>query len=457
MIDQSLYALSPIDGRYHQVTLPLQDYCSEAALIKQRIKLECLYLVALSKVGVVRPLSPIEVSILDALSEQSAALDGVKELEKTTKHDVKAVEYWLRKKCTSTSLSDVSPYLHFGLTSEDINNLAYGMLIQQSLAQVMLPAAREVLRTLTTLAKETVNLPMLARTHGQPAVPTTLGKELTITATRLLGVLRKLDSFTMDGKLNGAVGGFHAHTFSYPEIDWSQLSRDFVISLGLRPLELTSQINPHDDIVELCGLLLHLNAILTGFSQDIWRYISDSWLVQIGKQDDVGSSTMPQKINPIEFENAEGNLTMAGSLLEGFARKLPISRLQRDLSDSTILRNLGVAFGHSLVAYTSLNKAIPKLKANDETIHHDLHKNYAVLLEAWQTLSRTAGDDAAYEKAASLGKNTVISAEEWRALTKDQPKKLQNLTPDTYLGQTISLATTALKHCTAYLTERSHA
>jgi adenylosuccinate lyase len=297
---------------------------------------------------------------------------------------------------------------------------------------------------------------MLARTHGQPAVPTTLGKEILVFGIRLMTQIERLEKLQFQAKFNGAVGGYQAQVFALPSVDWLALNKELVTSLGFEFSELTTQVSFNEDLVELFTILHQVNSIFIDFNQDIWRYISDDWLVQSTKKDQVGSSTMPQKVNPIDFENSEGNLELANALFELFARKLPVSRLQRDLSNSTIMRNIGSAFGYSLLAYTSLHRGLGKISANEVVISQSLNKNYNILAEAWQTLARANGDNQAYEKLAMLSKNTALSKEKWQQLTANIDSRLSNLTPETYLGLSVFLTKKYLKKINQYLKISRH-
>lgn len=445
----TLQALSPLDGRYHSRVSSLQPFFSEAALIRYRVKIEALYLEYLSKYGVVRSFSKAEIIFLRQLSNLNESdLEQVKKYEREINHDVKAVEYFIRQQLAETSLKDIRSFIHIALTSEDVNNLAYRLMIQEGVREAVFPELYTVLEKLLQFAEATVTLPMLARTHGQPAIPTTLGKELAIFCKRLCTKLTTLHSVKLSGKLNGAVGGYQAMVIAAPSVDWLQLSQEMVEELGLTWNELTTQVNPADDIVELLSYFHQLNSILLDLNQDIWRYISDEWLVQVGKEKEVGSSTMPQKVNPIEFENSEGNLVVANALLEGFNRKLPVSRLQRDLSDSTVMRNVGSCFGYCLLAYTSLQKGLQKLAPNPEKMLTALESNYSILLEALQVSLRATGDTEAYEKAMAAGKGKVLTVEDWHHLTKNAPAAVRDLTPTTYLGLSVPIAQKILKKCT---------
>jgi len=461
MARDPLTALSALDGRYARKLSSVADAFSETALIKWRVFVEIEYFLLLSKYGVVREITAAEKKNLKAIPEQFELSSGdnesinaaqrVKDFEATTHHDVKAVEYYIREEFEKTTLKDCTSYIHFGITSEDVNNLAYRKMVQTGLQQDIFPKLHTLLKSLADFSEQHSTLTMLARTHGQPAVPTTLGKEFSVFATRLLYCVQRLHKLELTGKCNGAVGNFQAMVIAKPEVDWSSLSKELVTNLGFTFSTTTTQINPPDDFISIFAELHHINGILLDLSQDIWRYISDNWLVQKGKENHVGSSTMPQKINPIEFENAEGNLTMANGMFEVFMRKLPVSRLQRDLSESTVLRNIGSAFGYSSLAYQSLQKGLLQLAPNEQIIHSALHENYAILLEAWQTWARTTGDAKAYETAAKLGKQKHISVEDWKEITKDADKRIQNLTPDTYVGLAREIANQSVTEVRQFL------
>ncbi|NMC36319.1 adenylosuccinate lyase [Candidatus Beckwithbacteria bacterium] len=452
MIADNLQAISPLDGRYQSKTSQLSKYFSESALITYRIKIELAYLKLLSKYQVIRPLTSSEQSLLDTLSQPNITYcRQVKKLEEETHHDVKAVEYFLQKKLQKSSLSDIISFLHFGITSDDVNNLAYRSMTKDSLKQVLIPQLLQVLENLNTLALRYVQIPMLARTHGQPAIPTTFGKELILFALRLQPLLTKLTRFKFVGKLNGAIGAYHALAFTYPKINWPQFSQDFCKELDFDCNELTSQINFPDDFLELFSLFERINGVLLDLNQDLWRYISDDWLMQKGKEKYVGSSTMPQKVNPIEFENSEGNLVLANGFFETFIRKLPISRLQRDLSESTVWRNVGSAFSYCLLAYQSLQKGLDSISVNESIMQQALNQNWNILAEAWQTLARTTGDSKAYERVAGIAKQKKITAKDWQQLTKDCDPKLAKLKPETYLGLSVLLTRKKSKQVSIFI------
>lgn len=452
MLIDDVLAISPIDGRYKKKTSSLRTHFSEAALISSRIKIEILYLENLSKYKIIRTLTKDELIFLAQLKVlNDEAINRVKEIENETHHDVKAVEYYLREKFTGDSLEDLITFIHFAITSEDVNNLAYRTMFKGALEDVLLPSLTEVLSNLNNLILNYSNTPILARTHGQAAIPTTFGKEFAVFAERLLPLLMELKDFRFHGKFSGAVGGYQAMKLSYQDINWPEFSEEIVGSLGFDLARVTTQICPPDDLIKLFSIFNRLNGIFLDLNQDIWHYISDGWLMQKGKEKFVGSSTMPQKINPIEFENSEGNLIMANAIFEAMMRKLPISRLQRDLSESTVLRNVGSAFAYCLLAYKSLSEGLSKLTVNEEETSRSLHANYNILAEAWQTLARKNGDQKAYEKVALLSKNKIINKENWQLITKGMPEELQKLTPNNYLGLSNDLAKETAKKVKNFL------
>lgn len=455
MVSDTTQALSPLDGRYAARLDSLRPIFSEAGLIKARIQAELHFFQLLVELGIVRKLSRSEKQLLNKLKlADSQLVAKVKQHEETTHHDVKAVEYALRSVFSQTSLSDCIPFLHYGLTSEDVNNLALRLMLRQGVSEVLAEQWLAILESVSVFANLHKDTPMLARTHGQPAVPTTLGKEWAVFGGRLLRVTQQLDDHQWHVKLSGAVGGYHAWTFVHPEIDWVDTINQFIATLGFQPLLLTTQSNPNDDIVRFSALLEQYNTILLDFCQDIWRYISDGWLAQKGKELHVGSSTMPQKINPIEFENAEGNLQLANSLLQLYQRKLPISRLQRDLSDSTVLRTLGTALGHAVLAYVSLLKGLSQLTVNKTNIENDLNSNYAILSEAWQMISRSQGDVQAYEAVAGRAKQAVWTQADWQQMVGRSHEKLRALKPAQYLGVSAQLTQRQCEELDSYVASR---
>lgn len=428
--------LSPLDGRYAESVEPLRAYFTEDALIRARIFIELKYLIALGEEKGVRELPAFtkkQRASMKKIVENFTPADAarVRTIEKTTRHDVKAVEYYLRERLTKDLGKDFPlHFIHFGLTSEDVNNLAYGVLINEALEHILLPSLEEIINELEKLAKTEKLTPMLSLTHGQPATPTTLGKELLVFVSRLRRLAFQLYGFSMDGKLGGAVGNFAAHHAAYPDVDWESFRQRFVEDLGLQPLQYTTQINPHDDIAELSHLFCRINTILLDFSRDIWLYISRGVFTQKTVKGEVGSSTMPHKVNPIDFENAEGNLGLSSALFSHFAEKLPISRLQRDLSDSTVQRNIGMAFGYHLLALKSLAKGIGKLSVNHALLTQELMDHPEVLTEAIQTVMRKHGIADAYEqmKALSRGKPVTRDAlQEFVTRLDIPPKEKQRL------------------------------
>ncbi|MDF1757104.1 MAG: adenylosuccinate lyase [Legionellaceae bacterium] len=442
----ALNAISPIDGRYLKKTESLSPYFSEFALIYYRLFVEVRWLESLAankNIQEIEPLDRQSIVFLENLLEQFDEHEAlkVKAFEKQTNHDVKAIEYYLREKLEgSTKLKNLSSFIHFACTSEDINNLAYALMLKEAIAQVIQPTLAEIVGGITLLGKQHGNVAMLARTHGQPATPTTIGKELINFVARLKRPMQQLAEVLISAKCNGAVGNYNAHIIAYPEVDWRQHSNDFVTSLGLSFSSYTTQIEPHDGVAEVSHIMTRINNILLDYSQDIWSYISLGYFKQKTVADEVGSSTMPHKVNPIDFENAEGNLGLANSLFEHFANKLPKSRLQRDLSDSTVMRNLGVAFAYSLIAYQSIAKGNDKLQINTKAMQEDLDSNWDILSEAIQTVMRRYSVPNAYEQMRDLTRGQGINRESLIEFIKslDIPEKskeeLLKLTPQSYTG-----------------------
>lgn len=437
-----LLAVTPLGGRYRDKIQELEEFTSEYALIKTRIKVEIKYLIALSKIGVVKKLSNEETRILNLIYEKFnlEEAEKIKEIEDTTKHDVKAVEIFLGGIFEKTTLKDLIESIHFGLTSEDINNLSYRLMLKNAVEEVILPSLIKLNGELNNFSQKYKNLPMLARTHGQPALPTTLGKEIAVFASRLDSELKKLKETKLTGKLNGAVGNYNALFLAYPKIDWIKFSKNFVQSFNLEPNLITTQINSFEDIIEYFQTIQRINGIILDLNQDFWRYISDGWLIHSTEKGQVGSSTMPQKINPIDFENSEGNLELANGLIEVFTRKLPISRLQRDLSNSTIIRNIGTVLGYSLLAYKSTSRGVSKIKANEEKILENLNSDWSILAEALQTILRTEKVKGAYFKVLEETKGKKLNQEDWKNLIRKLPlsenskQKLLKVTPENYIG-----------------------
>ncbi|MDE2091552.1 MAG: adenylosuccinate lyase [Gammaproteobacteria bacterium] len=447
-----LTALSPLDGRYARKIDGLRPLFSEYGLMHQRVRVEIAWLLALvdaPDIAEARPLSADARAQLEklAVSFDLAAAERIKAIETATNHDVKAVEYYLKENMRGQpELEQISGFLHFACTSEDINNLAYALLLGEARVTQLLPMMDKLSERLRGLAHRYADLVMLSRTHGQPATPTTLGKELANVVFRLRRQYAQLAAIHITGKMNGAVGNYNAHVAAYADVDWPALSRKFVTSLGLEWSPYTIQIEPHDWLAEYCDALARFNSVLLDTCRDIWGYISLGYFRQKPVAGEVGSSTMPHKINPIDFENAEGNLGIANALLRHFAEKLPVSRWQRDLSDSTVLRNIGVGIGHSVLAYESFLKGLSKLEANPEQMAADLEANWAVLAEAIQTVMRRYGVDEPYERLKALTRGKHIDK---RALSQfikeldipnEAKQQLLALTPASYTGLAARLA-----------------
>lgn len=446
-----LAAIGPLDGRYRDDVAALAAYSSEAALFRYRVRVEIEYLIFLSRansVGFVPALDAQQQASLRMLYRQFTDADAlaIAAWDRKVNHDVKAVEYWLRERCDDLGLGAWKEAIHFALTSEDVNNLSYGLLVRDARDEVLLPALGRILDMLRALADREAATPMLARTHGQPATPTTFGKEINVFFFRLRRAIADLTSVRLTGKLNGATGTFAAQHAALPKVDWIKFSRAFVRSLDLEPVLLTTQIEPHDSLAALCDALKRVNGILLDLSQDLWRYISDGYLAQAPKAGEVGSSTMPHKVNPIDFENAEGNLGLSNAMLEHFARKLPVSRLQRDLSDSTVLRNLGPAFGYSLLAYQRMLKGLGKVAVRPEVLRAELAAHPEVLAEAIQTILRRAGYPEPYEALKRLTRGRALTAEDLAAfideleVAAEVKAELHALTPEGYIGLARKLA-----------------
>ncbi len=441
----TLDCLSPLDGRYGSSTAALQEFFSEAALIKFRVHVEIEWLLMLSEspeIAEVRAFTPDEIRLLRQISLNFDAEGAarVKEIEKITNHDVKAVEYFLKEKLQNSSLEDMREWLHFACTSEDINNLSHALMLQGGIKEVWLPQAFLVANRVSDLAEAWLEIPMLARTHGQTASPTTVGKEFAVFVARWNRQLEGIQNQEYLGKINGAVGNFNAHLSAYPDADWPQIARDFVMSLGLTYNPLTTQIESHNYIAELFDALRRFNLIALDFSRDVWSYVSLGYFKQKVVAGEVGSSTMPHKVNPIDFENAEANLGLSNAMLAHLSEKLPISRLQRDLSDSSALRNLGVGIGYSLVALTSLQRGLGKLELNEAKLAADLDNAWEVLAEPIQTVMRKAGHENPYEKLKLLTRGAEMNEKTMRAfiegleLPEADKARLLALTPAKYVG-----------------------
>lgn len=449
----SITALSPLDGRYQSKVEPLRSYFSEFALIRYRVQVEVAWFKALSNEPTLTEIPAFSAETqkqLDDLAANFSVSDGeaVKAIEATTNHDVKAVEYWLKEQLAGNAeAAKVREFIHFACTSEDINNLSHGLMLKSSRDQVMLPTLAKIIATLVDLSHQLADVPLLARTHGQPATPTTLGKEIANVVYRLQRGYRQIEAVEILGKINGAVGNYNAHLVTYPELDWAQFSQEFVEDLGLAFNPYTTQIEPHDTIAELFDAYARVNTILLDLNRDIWGYISLGYFKQKTKANEVGSSTMPHKVNPIDFENSEGNLGIANALLRHLSEKLPISRWQRDLTDSTVLRNMGVGLGHTLLAFDSCAKGLGKLEVNSARLMADIDNAWEVLAEPIQTVMRRYGVANPYEqlKALTRGKGG-ITKETLRQFieTLDIPasakKDLLEMTPQSYIGQATELA-----------------
>ena len=448
----SLSAVSPIDGRYGSKTANLRPIFSEFGLIHHRVLVEIRWLQMLagnSDIKEVPPLSEPANSLLDSIVDNFSVEDAeaVKTIERTTNHDVKAVEYFLKDKIKdSEELMAINEFIHFACTSEDINNLSHALMLNTARSNIILPQLREVIDGITSLAHDLAETPMLCRTHGQPASPSTMGKELANTAYRLERQFKQLKTVQIMGKINGAVGNYNAHYSAYPELDWAEIAKNFVESLGIDFNPYTIQIEPHDYIAEYFDTLARFNTILIDFDRDIWSYISLGYFKQKTIAGEVGSSTMPHKVNPIDFENSEGNLGIANALMNHLSNKLPISRWQRDLTDSTVLRNLGVGIAHSMIAYASTMRGISKLQINAAALAEDLDNTWEILAEPIQTVMRRYGIDKPYEKLKELTRGQSITAETLKQFvaTLDIPEKakreLQALTPATYIGNAVEQA-----------------
>ena len=452
MSESTLLALSPLDGRYSAKADALRPIFSEFGLIKARARVEVEWLLALAAepgIAELEPFSAAAAARLRALADGFSVADAarVKEIERTTNHDVKAVEYLIKERLKDDAeLGPALEFVHFACTSEDINNLSYSLMLAEARSAVLLPALDKLGVTLRALANEHAALPMLSRTHGQTASPTTVGKEIANVLARLERQISQLGRVEMLGKINGAVGNYNAHVVAYPEVDWPAFARRFVESLNLTFNPYTTQIEPHDGIAELCDAQRRINTILIDLCRDVWGYISLGYFKQSVKAGEVGSSTMPHKVNPIDFENAEGNFGLANALLAHFAEKLPISRWQRDLTDSTVLRALGTAFGHSLIALDALMRGLGKLSANPERLAADLDAAWEVLAEPVQTVMRRYGLANPYEQLKALTRGQGITEQAMRefiaglAVPTEAKARLLALTPGAYTGLAEQLA-----------------
>ena len=447
-----LAALSPLDGRYAKATDPLRAYFSEQALIRYRVRVELEWLQALAAERAIAELKPFSprtrrdfARLLEAFSERDA--EHIKNIEAETNHDVKAIEYWLKSRLAKNREAQRSlEFIHFACTSEDINNLSYALMVAESRAAVMLPRLDRLIESLRGLAHRHARLAMLSRTHGQPASPTTLGKEMANFAHRLARARQRVAAVEVLGKINGAVGNYNAHVVAYPGFSWERFCRRFVERLGLRFNPYTTQIEPHDWLAELLDAYARANSVLLDLDRDLWGYISLGYFSQKLKAGEVGSSTMPHKVNPIDFENSEGNIGLANALLRHLADKLPVSRWQRDLSDSTAQRNLGAALGHTLLAYASCERGLGKLQADPRRLAQDLEANWEVLAEAVQQVMRRHGVADAYEKLKAISRGRRLGRSELArfvaslAIPAAAKKRLLALTPASYIGVAAELA-----------------
>ncbi len=435
-----LTAISPIDGRYRKNLEELSDYFSEYALIKYRVKIEALYLIELAKIKAIRKLKAKEKKLLISIYEDFTIRDAgkVKAIEKKINHDLKSVEYLIKEKIAKTTLKDLTEFVHFGLTTWDVNNIAFSLMIQDCLLQQYFPTLGTLIKQISSLAKKYKNISMLSRTHGQPASPTTLGKEFAVFVSRLNKQIKTFPQLT--GKLNGAVGNYNAHLIAFPKINWIKFSQNFIKSLGLKPNLITTQIENYDTLAETFQVMTRINNILIGLDRDMWTYISFDYLKQKLKEDEVGSSTMPHKVNPIDFENSEGNLGVANSLLNHLANKLTISRLQRDLSDSTVTRTHGVAFGHSILAFKNTLKGLSKIEANKGVVKADLENHPEVIAEAMQIILRREGVKMPYEALKKLTRGKKVTLAQLHQFIDNLKvslkvkKELKKIKPENYIG-----------------------
>ena len=444
-MSEPLKNISPLDGRYSKDTESLSKYFSESALIKYRTKIEIDYLIALAENKDIKELPPLSDNDKHKLKKiyQSFNIEDakrVKAIEIATNHDVKAVEYFIREKLEKLNKKRMYPWIHFALTSEDINNLSYSLMWQDALKNELIPKINEVIKKLVSISKQFSKTPMLSLTHGQSATPTTFGKEIAVFSFRLKRQFEKIKKQKLQGKFGGATGTWAAHYISYPNVDWLKFSKNFINSLGLEPNLITTQIEPHDSVVESYHSITRVNNILIDLCRDIWSYVSRGILKQKKIPGEIGSSTMPHKINPIQFENAEGNLGLAISILNHLSNKLPISRMQRDLTDSTTLRNQGIAMGYSFLAYNNILKGLRRVTINKSKMNAELNSHWEVLAEAIQTILRKSGSDNAYEQLKTMTQGEKITQEsiinfvKLLRIDEHDKKRLLELTPEEYIG-----------------------
>lgn len=460
--DYTLTSLSPLDGRYHSQLADLSQLFSEFSLIKYRVIAELKYLLFLSEKKITPNFSKSELKKISSLLDNFSLDDAqqVKKIEKETNHDVKAVEYFLRDFFLDKKIGNAE-YLHFALTSEDTNSLAYGLMLQHTHSTIIQPKLHQILAQIAQLSRETSQDVFLTRTHGQPALPSTIGKEVAVFGDRLLPIVIELNNYVFSAKISGAVGAFNAHTIAYPKQNWPKLSTEFLESLQLLPSNNSTQIINAETYTEYFSHLLSINAILLDFNQDMWRYISDGIFLQKTKAAEVGSSTMPQKVNPIDFENSEGNLGLANALNNFFIQKLPISRLQRDLSDSTVKRNFGVALGYSLLAYNSLIKGLGKIQVNRPLLANQLNEHWEIVTEALQIVLKTKGEKKSYEALRDFSRGKTLNQKEIQAfiekLSIDASAKneLKSITPANYIGVSQQITDESIARISSYLQRNS--
>jgi adenylosuccinate lyase len=441
----NLFSISPIDGRYRANAEPLAGFFSEFALFKYRVMVEAEYLIALDKLNLAgwKKLDNADIETIKSwyLKFDLRCAQRIKEIEKVTNHDVKAVEYFLKEKIAETPFECNKEFIHFGLTSQDINNTAIPKMMLDAMTQIYFPSVNNLIETLEKQSDEWWDVAMLARTHGQPASPTRLGKEWKVFSERIKVQLESIKTIKVAAKFGGATGNFNAHVVTFPQVDWIKFSDEFIASLGLTRTKYTTQIEPYDNLAAICDNLKRINNVLIDFSRDVWQYISMEYFKQKIKEGEIGSSAMPHKVNPIDFENAEGNLGMANALLEFFSAKLPISRLQRDLTDSTVLRNLGMPFAYQLVSTKSIARGLEKLLINKEKFAEDLENNWMVISEGIQTILRSINYPNPYEALKELTRtNSKVDQETFKVfilgldVEDDIRKRLLELSPSNYLG-----------------------
>jgi len=452
MTHTALTALSPLDGRYAAKVDNLRAHFSEFALIRTRVRVEVEWLKTLAAAAEItecQSLSAASIAELNQINEVFSLDDAaaIKAIELRTNHDVKAVEYWLKERCANNSeVMRITEFIHFGCTSEDINNVAHALMLKNGMTSSLLPGLDQIISYLRQMAHQLADLPMLARTHGQPATPTTLGKEMANIAARLIRARSQLAAISLTAKFNGAVGNYNAHLSAYPALDWEAFNRRFIESFGLEFNAYTIQIEPHDAMATLFDAIARVNTILIDADRDLWQYVALGYFKQKLKEGEIGSSTMPHKVNPIDFENSEGNLGLANAILRHLAEKLPISRLQRDLTDSTVLRNMGVAFGYTLLAFSAMRQGLEKLEANPQRLAEDLDEAWEVLAEPVQTVMRRFGIENPYEqlKKITRGKGIEQTALHDFIRTLDLPdsdrQRLLDMTPASYIGKAADLA-----------------